>query len=346
MKELVILKEQEIKVLDGQQRKREKAIQSVEVFEEKKVGLETQIAEIQNASDNKNASDLKADAEQLESEIRQLEDEIAEKKARHQHLINQANQTASSVQSKLSSFEASMKMLDSDIKEFLKRPPIEQSLHTMASNAAPGLYALNPKRRTLNMAKEHWLDEEESLSNRKHDVEVEMNALKEGSVMWRAVVSEINSFEDWLQHETGHLSKNVGHNDMSAVLQRMGDIIQTLEQRFEVAEDNGWNLLVCSIGAELEAYREGKVLLSQTFGLVQGDVGDKDQGTPEEDLPRNGGMMHGSNESLKATMFEMSLDEGKEEASHAAASHSSVADQHSESEDDGPGADFLISHDD
>jgi cell division protein FtsB len=353
MKEFVLVKQEEIKVLNEEEIRREQALRSVDLFETKRAGLKDQIAKIQNEAGTRHVNSLKAEAENLESEIKRLEDELAEKRARHRHLINQANQTENSVQSKLSSFEASLKMLDSEIKTFLKRPPIEQSLQAGEHHAvsAGDFYTINPKRRTLDLAKDHWVGEGAMLRDRKQDVAAEIAALKAGSDIWRRIVTEINDFEKWLQKETRELSniQPAGPIDMSSALTRMDGLIDLLEQQYQFAEENGWNLLLCCIGAELEAFREGKALLSRTLGLVQENGDGGSQGTPESELIEYGGAnetdqdLGGSNESLKATL--LAMDGANDEPLQGIVmSQGPGADSRSESEDEGPGPDFLISH--
>lgn len=352
MNDFALLKEEELKVLNEQERRREQAIRKVKVFEDKKAGLSKQISEIENEEGAQLVHSIKAEAENLESEIKRLEDELAEKKARHRHLISQASQRESAVQSKLSSFEASMKILDSEIRRFLKQPPIEQSLVVGEDDtvAAGDFYALTPKRRTLDLAKDHWQGEEAMLRDRKKDVAAEMAALKEGSKMWREIVAEINSFETWLRKQTHELSRtqSTAPNDIADTLTRVDNMIGMLEQRYQSAEENGWNLLVCCIGAELEAFNEGKKLLSQTVGLAQANGEEGSRRSADSDLlqyksaSENDEGSHGSNESLKATMLAMdgALDAGLLQRP----SQESVPASHSESEDEGPGPDFLISH--
>jgi hypothetical protein len=352
MKDFALLKEEELKVLNEQERRREQAIRKVKVFEDKKAGLSKQISEIENEEGAQLVHSIKAEAENLESEIKRLEDELAEKKARHRHLISQASQRESAVQSKLSSFEASMKILDSEIRQFLKQPPIEQSLVVGEDDtvAAGDFYALTPKRRTLDLAKDHWQGEEAMLRDRKKDVAAERAALREGSKMWREIVTEINSFEMWLRKQTHELSRtqSAGPNDIADTLTRVDNMIGMLEQRYQSAEENGWNLLVCCIGAELEAFNEGKKLLSQTVGLAQANGEGGSRRSADSDLlqyksaSENDEGSHGSNESLKATMLAMdaALDTGLLQMP----SQESVPASHSESEDEGPGPDFLISH--
>ena len=352
MKDFALLKEEELKVLKEQAGRREQAIRKVNTFEDKKAGLSNQISGIKKDEGARLVHSIIAEAEQLESEIKRLEDELAEKKARHRRLVSQASQRDSSVQSKLSSFEASMRMLDSEIRQFLKQPPIEQSLVVGEGDAVVvrDFYALNPKRRTLDLAKDHWQGEEAMLRDRKKDVTAELAALKEGSQMWHEIVSEINSFETWLRKQTHELSRaqSTNPNDVADALTRIDDMINMLQQRYQSAEENGWNLLVCCVGAELEAFNEGKKLLSQALGLAQAHGEEGSRRSPDGDLLQyksasgDDGALHGSNESLQATMLAMDGRLDKELLKMP--SPELVPASHSESEDEGPGPDFLISH--
>jgi hypothetical protein len=188
------------------------------------------------------------------------------------------------------------------------------------------------------------------LRDRKQDVAAEIAALKAGSDIWRRIVTEISSFEKWLQKETRELSntQSAGPIDMSSTLTRMDGLIDLLEQQYQFAEENGWNLLLCCIGAELEAFREGKALLSRTLGLVQENDDGGSQGTLEGELiqyhvaNKNSRSLDGSNESLKATLLAMGgVNDGPPQG---IISQGPGADSRSESEDEGPGPDFLISH--
>ena len=350
MEEFVHLKEEELHVLSEQEWRREQAIRKIKLFEDKKAGLSNQIADIKSEEGAQLANSLKAEAENLESEIKRLEDELAEKRARHRYIMSQAIQRESSLQSTLSSFEASMKLLDSEIKKFLNQPPIQQSWQVGDNDSvvAGYFYALNPKRRTLDLAKEQWRGEEVLLRERKRDVTAELAALKEGGEVWRDTAAEIQSFETWFREALSGTQLD-GPNGRSRALRRLGDLIITLERRYRQAEDNGWNILVCCIGAELEACREGKAVLSRTLGIVPENGAEGGAGTSETELiqysggSKDGGALHGSNESLKATLLAMDgpTDDRLPQTPHLVPGSYS----RSESEDEGPGPDLLVSRD-
>jgi hypothetical protein len=54
--------------------------------------------------------------------------------------------------------------------------------------------------------------------------------------------------------------KQLEVQDLKRQLNKMGTIVRDLERKAREAEEKGWNLLICAIGAELEAFREGEGL--------------------------------------------------------------------------------------
>jgi hypothetical protein len=51
------------------------------------------------------------------------------------------------------------------------------------------------------------------------------------------------------------------------LLAEMDLVLDRLDSKLDLAEDRNWNLLVCCIGAELEAFREGREVLREVLGL-------------------------------------------------------------------------------
>jgi pyruvate kinase len=76
---------------------------------------------------------------------------------------------------------------------------------------------------------------------------------------------------------------------MFAQLDKMRAVMQGLEERVHVAEENGWNLLICAIGAELEAFRQAEGMLRGALRDAGFDVGDDDdEGDPGDCTPQLG----------------------------------------------------------
>ena len=350
MSDFVLLRQEEIRILDRQLDDREDALRNVDMFEEKRAALDMEVARIRNEDDSQKAKSIRSEADQLGIEIQELETKLLEMKARYRILVDEAAQNDSSVQSKLSSYTASLVLLDSNIRKFLAKPPIQQSLdHDKLDTRLEDFYALNPKRRTLGMAKDHWQQEATRLKRRREDVIKEMTALEEGGAVWRGVVDEVNNFEKSLKEQTHETSASQQdtNQEMSKTLARMEATIEFLDSQFRFAEENGWNLLLCCIGAELEAFREGKAILEETVGIV--DKNGVENGVPKApgELMQyggdpNGGSAHGSNESLNTTLLQMNGVVRKAPQDNPA--NDSGMGTRSESDDEDPSPEFLISH--
>jgi len=278
MREFAALKEEEDGYIRVQVQEREDALSRVEAFMSKRDGIESEITVISSESSAQSVGHLRAEAERLDIQIRELENRLFEMKARHRHLIDEAQQVENSVESKLSSYNASLELLDKEIKQFLARPPISHPGSGIAPDPANGtldtgsFYVLTPKRRTLQMANDHWREEREELNRRRKDMGRERRALEDGGRVWRKVMNEVQTFEKDLKAQMQKLfisstSQQQRDEGMTTLLSKMDKTMGFLESRLQEAEEKDWKLLICCIGAELEAFREGKEMLTDVSGL-------------------------------------------------------------------------------
>jgi len=53
----------------------------------------------------------------------------------------------------------------------------------------------------------------------------------------------------------------------AAILELMDKTVAELEERFAYVEEQGWNLLVCAIGAEVQAFGLGREMLAEMLGV-------------------------------------------------------------------------------
>ncbi|GAD93491.1 conserved hypothetical protein [Paecilomyces variotii No. 5] len=274
MRQLLALKEEEQRILTIQSDERRSAIGQVESFMSKQKGLENTISTIQDDHDSRRCHDLKDEARRLEHEISELENKLFEMKARHRTVVNEIAGVENSVEAKLSSYKASLSLLESEVRKYLRHPPL------VPLSVEATFYSLNPKRRTLEMAKEHWAMEQSELDKRKDSVLSEVGALDEGSAVWQAVVKDVTDFEKRLRDEMSRLFQgnsqlldtqdSLGESTgekAKAILKDMEDTTNRIEEKLDLAEEKDWKLLVCCIGAELEALREGRAMLLDLFNL-------------------------------------------------------------------------------
>jgi len=358
------LKDEEAHLLAHQLTERDSALSSIDHFTSKRAGLESSILSITSEPSAQRAQRLTSEANTLEHQIQEFETQLLEMHARHRSLVAEAASVENSVQSKTSSYKASLSLLDSQVKQFLKRPPVER-LAPLDPRQFPHLeqdenfYTLLPARRTLEMAKEHWTHERLALTHERQNVELERDALREGGAVWGEVVREVTNFEQSLRREMASaaskhkLSPQDEGSGMRELLQQMGDTMRFLEVKLSLAEAKDWKLLICSIGAELEAFRAGRHILLDALGMPlvatleaaanEGEADLRQTRTFETDASSivQEPILEGSN-SREGDVF--SANTGPETREGKTERYRDDVDKElEEDEDDGPPADFLIS---
>lgn len=363
------LRDEEARLLNAEAETRASALRQVDEFGEKKEALNSRIASIKREEASQSANDLKSEAQTLGNEIKELEHKIFELRVRQRHLLSKADEIESSQNSKASSYQHTLSDLDKEVNAFLHRPPVHRAFINGNELASTGMYSLKSGRRTLEMAKEQWTSELDAIYQRNAKVEEEREALIEGKQIWLATIARINTFETNLQIQNELLANDSASRSpnkeplnptesMQQILSELEEVIRSLEQDLQTAESRNWNLLVCAIGSELEAFHQAREMLQYTHnsavkdmnesGLVAGSTDQnlfddiRNEPIVEITVARNGQDMTGSghsNQSLKDTLSEFARD------TQVAITDRDKGREHhkDESEDDDPPSDFLIS---
>lgn len=339
--DLAELKGQELRLLEDETFQRKEVVDTIQNFQRKSTGLQERIRDIESEDASRRVEDLTGEATALDTEIHDMETKLYEMKARQRHLLREIDGLNNSVQSKLSSYKSALAIAEKDIKRFLARPSLEGA--TVTGTPKDGIWALSKERRTLEMARDHYTDEQASLHTHMSAASAEQVALQEGAEVWEEVVQEVNSVEKLLREEMqkmqapDRLLETSGEQrdaspGMKMILKSMQKARARIEEKIDLAETKGWKLLVVCIGAELEAMVEGMSVLE---GALEAAGGAQEVAEGEQVEQRNG----------------VSL--GKEAESGVLARVATHEDEPPcellgrEDEDDGPGADLLIStHDD
>ncbi|KAI9843953.1 MAG: hypothetical protein M1837_005994 [Sclerophora amabilis] len=319
MQELAAVKREERDLLDAEGGLRRATLDQVELWEKKKEGLVQGIAKIERSEGGDKLRGLRGEEESLkvvhpqgsrsdkakwgQKGIHHLETHLYELKAKHRHVASEISELENSLEAKESSYKASLSILESDIQRFLTKPPL-QPAHTLSTTFpkdSSSFLALNPKRRTLDLAKDHFHDERETLARWCEQTAIERDALEDGSLVWSDVVTEVTAFEKRLRAEmrklgngsTSQINKSYNaHLDtrspsprssslkpssnerqrtpdiddgLPSLLTQMSHIITRVSSKLALAEARDWKLLVCCIGAELEAFKEGKEILKSAL---------------------------------------------------------------------------------
>ncbi|KAL5327677.1 hypothetical protein ACEPPN_005378 [Leptodophora sp. 'Broadleaf-Isolate-01'] len=278
MEELVAVKREEVGILNGEIGRREVVLGKVEGWEKRIEGVRGQLSEYSGAGgaepiegvgdaggeEAQEIAELRTEERAVENEILEMEDRLAQMKARKRWLGERIKESINRREARLSSYRGALREVESEVKDFLRRPPIPVSV---VMGDEEGFTALPASRRTLGMAKEWWNKEVLQLKTRQEEVEKEKAALEEGAEMWASSVKVVVDFEDDLRKQMA--STDVQDMDMlRRQIAKMEGVIKTLSVTLHVAEDRGWNLLICAVGAELEAFKEGEEILKGALGVT------------------------------------------------------------------------------
>ncbi|KAL4891013.1 hypothetical protein BDV59DRAFT_183543 [Aspergillus ambiguus] len=297
--DLLKLREEERDILTSRADERRNALGEVDEYNRKRDGLEKAISTIHNNRESQRSKELRAESASLETEIHDMETRLSQMKARHRNVLQKLSQIDNSVESKLSSYKASLSLLESKIQKFLQSPPVEPY---PVNPEQTTFYTLNPKRRTLDMAKECWDMEQSGLQERQEEIIAEIQALEEGGGVWKQVVGEVSGFEKRLRatmrqsiERQSQILKADGLSGTQAetgkvreILEDLGNTTARIEYHLEIAEEKDWSLLICCIAAELEALREARTRLLDAFGVSEDEIYPAEKGEQPESHPDAG----------------------------------------------------------
>jgi len=176
-------------------------------------------------------------------EMQELRIRLSKLEDHHAALKYKLEELESTVSSKTSSYQSSLVTVKQRTSNFL-------ATHRFPSPST---------------AIESWTLEREALLAKRDQANVEGEALLEGMVLWDETLSLVYSFEDRL----GLLISGRRGGDISRdIMQGLEGVVEVLEQKLNSAEDRGWKLLVCCIGAELEAFKEAKEVMKKSLGVT------------------------------------------------------------------------------
>jgi len=287
MEELLAVKEHEGLVVDEEIKTVESLLSQVNMWEKKISSFEQEMRRISDGTEGREIGELKTERAAVETEIRELEERLMNLRARQRHLSRRIEEVGNRTESEMSSFLEGRRGVESEVNEFLRRPPVlEVTIAVMTRRAdgvgeGEGFLSLPPKRRTLEMAKD-WLSSIlATLSTHREATEKEKDALEQGAATWNDTISLVMTFEEDLRAQMSG-AQQLAIQDLKQQLTRMGNIVRDLEGKAREAEEKRWNLLICAIGAELEAFREGESLLRGVMATLDSTYTSK---TSKETIP-------------------------------------------------------------
>jgi predicted nuclease with TOPRIM domain len=262
VRQLASVRAEELDLLDEDLRELQITVEKTEAWTQKRSRLEKKIKDIESEDAGAKTQTLQTEASNLEQEIRQKEQELWALKRRHRRVLEDLADSQNSVEARLSSYKTSLSLLDREVSGFLSRPP---NMNHVPLSSTPFL-SLPVKRRTLEMAREYWQDEYTRLAEKCEELDTDRSALDEGAVLWNDVIKKVADYESSL-HSFMQQAGRSNAPDPSRLLDQMDHTISYLQEKLEYATSRSWNLLVCAVGAELEAFVQGKDVLHEALGV-------------------------------------------------------------------------------
>ena len=253
---------------------------------------------------------LETDYDSLSRDIHAMEEKLVGMRNRRRVMKAQMEDVRNRREAGLSSYRGTLREVEKDIRAVMRHPPIqpldpeilERSTTTENEDERRGASSgiefvrMIPERRTVDMARDWWQGEIAALEQRKTQIDTEHQALEEGGALWSEVMALVTDFESRLRSamtigsigaldgpdSASSKGKEKSHTQEDVIREQLPLLeksIAELESRMEKAESRGWNLLICAIGAELEAFREAHQLLR---GVIADDEDGKggDYGPP------------------------------------------------------------------
>ncbi|KAK1981625.1 hypothetical protein LZ30DRAFT_592318 [Colletotrichum cereale] len=283
------LKAEENEYIDSSLSQRKNALVYLDKLDTRRTSISAELHSLADDEEEPLAKELRGLGEQHESlgqEIRLLEERLVGMRNRQRWLERKMEDVRNRREAGLSGYRGALKEVEGEVASLLRRPPIEpldpevveavtRSESGSTSNAddicgGADFFRMIPARRTLAMAKDWWESETDLLLKRKVQVAKDRDALDQGTELWQETTKLVTSFEADLRQSLsgggstankGKQTQQANHKGVEALLPRMGTVILELEEHMRTAERNSWNLLICAIGAELEAFREAESLL-------------------------------------------------------------------------------------
>ncbi|OHF04652.1 hypothetical protein CORC01_00123 [Colletotrichum orchidophilum] len=282
------LKTEENAYIESALSQRKKALSYLDKLDKRRASISAELQSLADDEEEPLAKELRTLGEQhdtLGQEIRELEEKLVGMRNRHRWLERKMEDVHNRREAGLSGYRGALKEVEGEVTSLLRRPPIEpldldvieavSRNETGSGNDVQDLpsgaefFRMIPTRRTLSMAKDWWESEMDFLHKRKAQVDKDRDALDQGTELWQETVKLVTTFEaDLRQSLSGGASLAKGkqtpraqQEGVEALLPRMAQVILELEANMRLAEQNSWNLLICAVGAELEAFRDAASLL-------------------------------------------------------------------------------------
>lgn len=330
-------------------------VAQLDTWQRKSQGLQSKASQIRSGNDHKHALDLHKQADDMQNDIDDLEARLAQLKSDQRKLRIEAQEIENTISARLSSYTTSLSLVDDAVQNFLQHDTTNQWPAVINVAGMNRFWQLPHQHRTLKAAKDVFTQERESLFEKRRVNDTEREALEEGAIVWKDTVKQVSAFERTLAKAMSHIGKQsqppsveVDSTPSSSsvntkeLLSLLDQTTTELESRHKLAEERNWKLLVCAIGAELEAFLKGKQILEAA--LASADDNDDMNFDESKGHATGSGYLEGAQTPRGSKHDDGEAIRDLDKAFKAKHAAPSVSD--TDTEDDGPDPELLVSHQD
>ncbi|KAH6609041.1 hypothetical protein Trco_002387 [Trichoderma cornu-damae] len=319
--------------------------------------------------------DLGTKHDALSEEIRLLEEKLAGMRTQRRSLRHKMDDIKNKREAGLSGYHGALRDVVNEVKALMQHPPVQpldpdllrHGGEVEGDPAASGgveFLRLIPERRTLEMARSWWAAEISVLERCKERIDTDRQALEDGSKVWDKVTQLVSKFESDLRQAMrsgtpppsapslkGKEKLPSQEEIIADQLRRMKRVVEELEKHMQLAEERRWNLLICAVGAELEAFKEAYDVLESLTRAPEESTPGKSEDTPNEagpgDRPTQQEIHSADEESDNEVPSDLlggpHLDYDGDDEPHAAANSDGAPLRRCDSENEVP-PEFLAEH--
>ncbi|KAM0245871.1 hypothetical protein ACHAQJ_010429 [Trichoderma viride] len=309
------LKQDENAHIEDALNQRQDALSYLDRLDTRKSNIQAELQDLAENGDEPLARQLReigTKHDDLSEEIQLLEAKLARMRTKQRLMKERMDDIKNKREAGLSGYYGALKDVTSEVRGFVQQPPIQPLDPDLlwyggevegdpAASGGVEFLRLIPERRTLEMAKSWWVAEISVLKRCKERMDEDRQALEEGGQIWDTVTQLVSKFESDLRQAmqgatpSPSASSVKGKEKMPSQeeivldqLSRMKQVVEELEKHMQQAEEKHWNLLICAIGAELEAFKEAYNVLESLINAPEERPSDNNgQDTPNEVEPED-----------------------------------------------------------
>lgn len=310
MADLLELKEEEDAHVQAALAQRRNALKYLNKMSSRRDKIYAELHDLEDDPEEQLGKELRAlgsEHNALSQEIQDMERKLVEMRNRRRWIRDKMDDVKNRREAGLSGYRNAKRDVDAEVQTLLERPPfapldmdaLRQHGQTEGASGAesPGgveFLKLRSERRTAQMARTWWEGEISILERRKAQILADRQALDEGAAVWAEVTQLVADFESSLRaavqssvEQRGIESTKSPQESFGKQLKVMDSVVIELEKCLQLAEEKHWNLLICAIGAELDAFMQAQSLFSESLEPTNNGTHSDEEQVPDDDQTVN-----------------------------------------------------------